>query len=277
MRVPVPGAGTVSLAELTEPTLSADYASIVHTDLERSVEIGADLDGRLATEVLAEFMPTVEALALRADESFRIIGEDEERDRAFLSMLTNLVVAIGLIYGILVLQFRSFIQPLVVFSSLPVALAGSVFGLLVGGWPFGFTAFIGLLAVTGIVVNDAIVLVDQINQKRRGGASLSDAVVDGAASRLQPVLLTTATTIAGLLPLTLSNNSMWSPPGWVIIGGLFVATGVTLILVPALYALFERRLVAAPVAEGCSAANRRSLGARYRHARGRGRHRERSG
>ena len=186
-------------------------------------------------------MPSVEALPLAANEAYRVIGEDEERDRAFLSMLTNLVVAIGLIYGILVLQFRSFAQPMVVFSSLPVALAGSVLGLLVGGWPFGFTAFIGLLAVTGIVVNDAIVLVDRVNRERRAGRSLDEAVRVGSSSRIQPVLLTTATTIAGLLPLTLSGHSMWAPTGWVIIGGMFVATGVTLVLVPVLYMLIERR------------------------------------
>jgi len=107
-------------------------------------------------------------------------------------------------------------------------------------WPFGFTAFIGLLALTGIVVNDAIVLVDRVNQLRAAGRSLPEALREGAASRLQPILLTTFTTIAGLLPLTLFGGSMWGPMGWVIIGGLFAATLVTLLLVPALYFLLER-------------------------------------
>jgi len=242
--LPVPGSSPIPLAELTRPEISATYAAINHANLVRSVVVGADVDGRLATEVLADLMPSIDALPLGPDEHVRIIGEDEERDRAFLSMLINAVVAIGLIYGILVLQFRSFVQPLVVFSALPVALVGSILGLLLGGWPFGFTAFIGLLALTGIVVNDAIVLVDQVNRERREGRDLHDAVMTGSITRLQPVLLTTATTIAGLLPLTLSGHSMWTPPGWVIIGGMALATGVVLVLVPTLYFVVEGRAAA---------------------------------
>ena len=240
VRVPVPGGSPVPLAQLTRPSLSSTYARIMHTDLERSVIVGADVDGRLATEVVADLMPAVERLDLGPGESWEVIGEDEERDLAFLSMLQNVVVALGLIYGILVLQFGSFKLPLVIFTSIPVALAGSVAGLLVGGWPFGFTAFIGLLALVGIVVNDAIVLVDRVNQYRREGESLERAVRHAAQSRLQPILLTTLTTQAGLLPLTLFGGSMWGPMGWVVIGGLSAATMVTLVLVPALVLLIER-------------------------------------
>jgi multidrug efflux pump subunit AcrB len=241
VRLPLAGAPAVPLSQLTRPELSPTYAAIHHTDLKRSVVVGSDVDGRLAADVLADLLPAVEGLDLDSRESWRIIGEDEERDRAFLSMLVNLITAIGLIYGILVLQFRSFRQPLVVFTSLPVALTGSALGLLIGGWSFGFTAFIGLLALTGIVVNNAIVLVDRVNGLRAQGRDLEEALREGARNRLQPILMTTATTIAGLLPLTLSRNSLWSPMGWVIIGGLLVSTVVTLFLVPALYAVLEGR------------------------------------
>ncbi len=240
LHVPVPGGTTAPLAQLTRPTLSSTFAQIEHTDLERSVVVGADLDGRLATEIVADLLPYVEDLPFNANERFEVIGEDEERDAAFLSMLNNVVIAMGLIYGILVLQFRSFALPFIIFTCIPVALAGSVLGLLMGQWPFGFTAFIGLLALVGIVVNDAIVLVDQVNQLRRGGADLIDAIRQGCASRVQPILLTTLTTIAGLLPLTLTGGSMWGPMGWVIIGGLLASTLVTLVMVPAMYLLMER-------------------------------------
>lgn len=240
VRVPVPGGTPVPLAQLTRPELSSTYARIMHTDLERSVIVGADTDGRLATEIVADLMPAVESLALRPGESWEVIGEDEERDTAFLSMLQNVVVAMALIYGILVLQFGSFKQPLVIFASLPIALAGSVLGLIVGGWPFGFTAFIGLLALVGIVVNASIVLLDRVNQYRADGETLHAAVRHAAQSRLQPILLTTLTTQAGLLPLTLFGGSMWGPMGWVIIGGLTVATFVSLVMVPALVLLIER-------------------------------------
>ena len=240
VRVPVPGGTPVPLAQLTRPELSSTYARIMHTDLERSVIVGADTDGRLATEIVADLMPAVRSLDLAPGESWEVIGEDEERDTAFLSMLQNVVVAMALIYGILVLQFGSFKQPLVIFTSLPIALAGSVLGLIVGGWPFGFTAFIGLLALVGIVVNAAIVLMDRVNQYRDEGETLERAVRHAAQSRLQPILLTTLTTQAGLLPLTLFGGSMWGPMGWVIIGGLTVATFVSLVMVPALVLLIER-------------------------------------
>jgi len=240
VRVPLPGGTPVPLAQLTRPSLSSTYARIMHTDLERSVIVGADTDDRLATEIVADLLPAVRGLDLAPGESWEVIGEDEERDVAFLSMLQNVVVAMGLIYGILVLQFGSFKLPLVIFTSIPVALAGSVAGLLVSGWPFGFTAFIGLLALVGIVVNDAIVLVDRVNQYRRDGETLDRAVRHAAQSRLQPIILTTLTTQAGLLPLTLFGGSMWGPMGWVIIGGLSAATLVTLVLVPALYLILER-------------------------------------
>jgi outer membrane protein TolC len=241
LRLPLPGGEPVPLRQLIEPKLSPTYAQIHHADLERAVIVGSDVDGRLATEIVSELLPAVRRLELGPEESWRVIGEDEERDRAFLSMLQNVLVALALIYGILVLQFRSFQLPLVIFTSIPVALGGSVLGLLVGGWPFGFTAFIGLLALTGIVVNNAIVLVDQINRLRDEGHDLIEALYEGSMSRLQPIVLTTLTTISGLLPLTLSGDSMWGPMGWVIIGGLVASTGVTLLLVPALYLIIERR------------------------------------
>lgn len=239
IHIPVPGGTPVPLSQLTRPELTSTYARIMHTDLERSVIVGADTDGRLANAIVADLMPHVRELELDSQESWEIIGEDEERDRAFMSMLRNVITAMGLIYGILVLQFRSFQLPFVIFTSIPVALAGSVVGLLLSGWPFGFTAFVGLLALTGIVVNDAIVLVDRINQNRRDGMELSDAVRQGAQSRLQPIILTTLTTQAGLLPLTLFGGSMWGPMGWVVIGGLGAASLVTLVLVPALYLVIE--------------------------------------
>ncbi|MEZ4389434.1 MAG: efflux RND transporter permease subunit, partial [Candidatus Krumholzibacteriia bacterium] len=244
LRLPLPGGEPVPLAQLTSPDLRSTYARINHTDLERAVIVGSDVDGRLAADIVSDLLPAVRSLELSPQERWRVIGEDEERDRAFLSMLQNVILALAAIYGILVLQFRSFRQPLVIFTSIPVALGGSVLGLLVGGWPFGFTAFIGLLALTGIVVNNAIVLVDQINRLRGEGRELVEALRESAESRLQPILMTTMTTVAGLMPLTLAGDSMWGPMGWVIVGGLVMSTGVTLLMVPALYLLMERRVAA---------------------------------
>ena len=116
------------------------------------------------------------------------------------------------------------------------------FALFISGYTFSFTAFVGLTSLVGIVVNNAIIIVDYANQKLAEGEALLDAIAQSAKVRMTPILLTTATTIAGLLPLTLSGSSMWSPMGWAIIGGLLVSTLLSLFVVPVLYVLFTSPL-----------------------------------
>ena len=149
-------------------------------------------------------------------------------------MQAVLVAAIG-IFGILVLQFRSYIQPLIVFSALPLAIIGSVYALLITGYSFSFTAFVGITSLVGIVINNSIILVDYTNQLRAKGKELVSALMEAAETRFVPIILTTATTVGGLLPLTLGGGTLWAPMGWTIIGGLVTSTFLTLIVVPVLY------------------------------------------
>ena len=153
-------------------------------------------------------------------------------------MSKAIIVAIIGIFGVLVLQFRSYSQPLIVFSAIPLALIGSIIALLITGYSFSFTAFIGLTSLVGIVINNSIILVDYANQLRREGRDLISALKEAGEARFTPIILTTATTVGGLLPLTLRGGSLWAPMGWTIIGGLVVSTILTLVIVPILYKLY---------------------------------------
>jgi multidrug efflux pump subunit AcrB len=182
----------------------------------------------------------LEEYPMPAGYSYTIGGELETRSDSFGGMANAVVIAIVSIFSVLVLQFRSFRQPLIVFLAIPFAFTGMVWGLLITGNNFSFSAFVGLTSLVGIVVNNSIILVDYINVLRRRGESLETALRTAAETRLTPIVLTALTTIGGLLPLTLRGGSMWAPMGWTIIGGLLVSTVLTLIIVPVGYKLLER-------------------------------------
>ncbi|MCK4590919.1 MAG: efflux RND transporter permease subunit, partial [Candidatus Latescibacteria bacterium] len=168
-------------------------------------------------------------------------GETEERDKPFKSLFRALIIAIIAIYGILVLQFNSFSQPLVILVALPLAFIGAICALFITGNHLGFMVFVGGVSLAGVVVNDAIVLIDFTNHlRRRENMPIKDAVVRAGQTRFIPVILTTVTTIGGLLPLTLRGGTLWAPMGWTIIGGLALATVLTLVIVPVLYSLIAR-------------------------------------
>ena len=131
-------------------------------------------------------------------------------------------------------------QPLIVFIAIPLAVIGSIFALLITGYTFSFTAFIGLTSLVGIVVNNSIILVDYTNKLCRSGKSTIDALREAGPVRFTPIVLTTATTIGGLLPLTLRGGTLYAPLGWTLIGGLIVSTFLTLIMVPVFYSLLTK-------------------------------------
>ena len=176
------------------------------------------------------------------DYSYRIAGELESRDEAFGGMKIAMIIALISIFAVLVLQFKSFSQPLIIFTAIPLALIGSIWALFITGNTFSFTALVGLLSLIGIVINNSIILVDYINKLRDSGKSIIEAIKTAGETRFTPIILTTLTTIGGLLPLTLRGGTMWAPMGWTIIGGLLVSTMLTLLIVPVLYNLFSGKV-----------------------------------
>ena len=162
----------------------------------------------------------------------------ESRQESFGGLAQIMIITAVGIFAILVLQFKSFLQPLVIFSSIPFAIAGSVIGLYLFNLSFSMMAFIGLISLFGIVVNNAIILIDTANKNLAECNDKRLAILNASATRFTPILLTTLTTIGGLLPLTLFGGGLWQPLGVVIISGLCISAIASFLLVPVLTDLF---------------------------------------
>lgn len=232
--VPLPHVATLDLEEGPN--------QISHYDLERYAIVTADVEpGRVVDQVNSEILKTIFELPRPKGVTLAIAGERESRDDSFGGMGVALVIAAISTFAILILQFRSFGQPFIIFSAVPFALSGAILGLFVGGETFSFTAFIGLTGLIGIVLNNSIILVDYANSLLAEGKSIKEAVTESASSRLTPIVITTLTTIGGLIPLALSNSSLWTPLSLVLIGGLIVSTFLVLFIVPTMFTLFTTK------------------------------------
>jgi len=215
--------------------------AISHYKLERSVTITADVTtGYSVNDVTMKILSQLETYNFPKGYRYYAGGELESREESFGGMMQAIIVAMVGILAVLVLQFRSYSQPLIVFSTIPLAIIGSLVALFVTGNNFSFTAFVGLTSLVGIVVNNAIILVDFANQLRAEGKDVVTALKETGELRFTPIILTSGTTVGGLLPLTLRGGTMWAPMGWVIIGGLTLSTVLTLVIVPVLYKVFTK-------------------------------------
>lgn len=205
------------------------------------MRITADIDTDATTSAKANiaFTPHIDKLLAKYPE-FKIEqgGEYEKTQESFASLMRAFVIALLLVYMILGIQFQSFFQPLVIMLTVPFAFIGVISGLLVNGHPFSLVAFVAVIALAGIVVNDSLVLVDFINKKRESGTSLYRAIVSSGIVRMRPVIMTSLTTILGLLPMSLSlggASPVWKPMADSIIWGLVFSTLLTLLVIPVAY------------------------------------------
>ena len=167
----------------------------------------------------------------------------------FAELLIGVGLALFLVYTVMAVQFESLVQPLIIMTSVPFSFVGVVLSLVITGTTFNMNSFLGLVVLVGIVVNNAIVLVDYTNILRREhGEGLLDAIVKAGRRRLRPILMTTLTTALGLVPLAIGlgeGSEIQAPLARVIVGGLLTSTAITLLFVPSLYLLVERRRAAA--------------------------------
>ena len=229
----------IPLRELARPELRSDPGLITRYNMQRSILITADLEkGYSLDDVMKPVTEQLNSLNFPFGYGYKIAGELENRNESFGGMSEAGIIALIAIFAVLVLQFRSFRQPLIIFVAIPLAVTGSLWALFLTGYSFSFMSFVGLVSLIGIVVNNSIILVDYSNALRKEGMSTYEAVIVAGKVRFTPILLTAFTTIGGLLPLTLRGGLIWAPMGWTIIGGLLVSTLLTLIVVPVLYLIF---------------------------------------
>ena len=235
----------IPLRQLARVEITEGIYSIQRRNLRRSVTVGCDVEeGYTPQDIFSSLQNRMESTPPPQGYILEYGGEEEERRRSFESITRVMFLGIILIFFVLTAQFDSFKQPLVILFTVPLSIIGVVTGLMITQLTFSFMAFVGVVALVGIVVNDGIVLIDFINRRRRQGADLISAILEAGPRRLRPVMLTTVTTIGGLLPITLNlggGGKFWAPLGVSIIFGLLFATLLTLVMVPSVYSIFERR------------------------------------
>ena len=165
-------------------------------------------------------------------------GSEEEQVKGFKNQTVVLVISLVAIYLSLVYQFKNAIKPFVVFAAVPYGIAGGLVALWIMDTPFGFMAFLGIISLVGLIVSHIIVLFDFIEEKHAEGEPLKQAVLDAGIMRLRPVMITVLALVIALVPLALHGGPLWEPMCYAQMGGMLVATFVTLLLVPVIYSVF---------------------------------------
>jgi multidrug efflux pump subunit AcrB len=235
------GKERVPLRQIADLDYDRVTAKILRRNHVRTITVAAfPVEGALPSEVLAHVTPGLAELTadLPPGYSIAIGGEQEEQKKSFGDMVVVMIISISAIFLALVIQFRNAVKPLIVFAAIPFGVVGSLISLRVMNAPFGFMAFLGVISLVGVIVSHVIVLFDFIEEKRQEGEPLIDALLDAGVIRLRPVLVTVGATVLGLFPLAAHGGPLWEPLCYVQIGGLTLATIITLVLVPVLYAIF---------------------------------------
>ncbi|NNV01212.1 efflux RND transporter permease subunit [Brevibacillus sp. MCWH] len=225
----------IPLTQLAEVKPTFSTQAIPHRDLSRCVTVSSDVRGRTATEVMQEIKPMLQTLPLPDGYRWEIGGETSEQTEIFIDMGKLSVVVVFLILIMIAMQFYSLSIPVLVLSTVYLAFAGSLIGLFVTQTPLGFMTMMGVISLSGIVVRNGIVLIEFIEEARRDGVELKQAVIQAGEARLRPILLTSFTAVAGLMPLALSGDVLFQPLAVTIIFGLLFSTMLTLIVVPSFY------------------------------------------
>lgn len=230
----------IPLSQIAEVKIERGPTAIDRVDQSRVITISSDIVGRDLASVTSDIQAKLDAYTLPNGYVYEMGGENEEMMQSFKDLGLALVLAIILVYMILAAQFESLIHPFTIIFSLPMAFSGGMFGLFVTGSTINVPAFIGLILLVGIVVSNAIVLVDYINKRRERGEDREQAIENAGPVRLRPIIMTSLTTALGLIPMALGMGEgaeVMQPMAVVVIFGLVLSTLSTLILVPVIYIL----------------------------------------
>ena len=235
----------IRVGDIAKVEVVSAPATIMRIDGARAVTVSVTPAGQDLGQAAITVQTVLASVELPAGVTLDEGGAAAEQAQSFGELGVAMLAAIALVYIVLVATFRSLVQPLLLLVSVPFAATGAVAGLLLTGTPMGIPALIGMLMLIGIVVTNAIVLIDLINEYRRNGSDLDDAVVHGARLRLRPIIMTACATIFALIPMALGVTGggafISKSLAIVVIGGLVSSTLLTLLLVPALFVLYERR------------------------------------
>ena len=211
---------------------------------QRVAIVSANLNYGDLGEAAEEVQQTLSEITMPAGVFAEIGGQNEEMSDSFRSLVFALSLAVFLVYLVMASQFESLLHPFIILFTIPLALVGAILALYLTGTTISVVVFIGLILLAGIVVNNAIVLIDLINQMRQKGTDKIEAIMEGGKSRLRPILMTTLTTTLGLLPLAIGfgdGAELRAPMGITVIGGLLVSTLLTLVVIPVMYSIMDRK------------------------------------
>jgi HAE1 family hydrophobic/amphiphilic exporter-1 len=232
----------VPLGQLARIVVEAGPMAISRIDQVRVAQVTAKLSGRDLASVIEDVQAELSQFPLPTGYSIEYVGENKEMVESFQSLALALLLAIVLVYAVMAIQYESFFIPFVIMFSVPTCFIGVVGGLALTGRTLNVVSFIGVIMLVGIAVSNAIVLVDYIKKLQDRGMERNQAVAQGGAVRLRPVLMTALATILALFPLSLGlgeGGEMTAPLATVVIGGLLVSTIITLVLVPVVYTIFD--------------------------------------
>jgi len=237
-----PGGEPVYLDQVASLKMERGPSEVKRQEQERIVQVTANVYKRRLTDIFSQVRQIIKLLPIPADYTVKLAGESAEMQYAFANIRFALILAIILVYMIMASLFESLIQPFIIMFTFPLAIIGVVAALFITHTPLSIVALLGVIMLGGIVVNNGIILIDFVNRLRQQGLGVREAAVEAAKIRLRPILMTSFTTIFGLLPLALGmaeGKELRAPLAITVIGGLTAATILTLVVIPSLYIIVE--------------------------------------
>ena len=246
LRIRTPQGGEMPLERAAYIQEGTGFSTINRTDRKRVIDVQASVDSDVANsqEIMDELRTTILA-QLKHDYpslNYKFVGEEKERSRSMSGIIEGFLMALIAIYFLLAIPFRSYSQPLLIMIAIPFGIVGAVFGHLIMGYNLSMLSMFGIVALSGVVVNDSLLLIDRINHNRGHGLELHEALLDAGQRRLRPILLTSFTTFFGLMPMILETSvqAKFLIPMAISLGfGIIFSTGILLLLVPSLYHILE--------------------------------------
>jgi len=233
----------IMLSTVAEIEVARGLSQITRVSQQRAAVVSGNLSGRDLGSVSRDIEKVIARTDLPLGFTVEIGGQNQELNRSFRSLVFALLLAVFLVYLVMAAQFESFVHPFIILFTVPMGAIGVIWMLLATGQTVSVVVFIGAIMLAGIVVNNGIVLIDYINQLRRSGKSKLDALLEAGRVRLRPIVMTTLTTVLGLMPMALGlgeGAEIRAPMALTVIGGLLGATVLTLLVIPALYSIVER-------------------------------------